>query len=384
MRPSGFRRERLPSGERVSVIIDGFELWFESESFSVDVDGAEAVLGVSLLPAMAQGRTLDLSMLPAIPESLFASLPEIQSAWTQWNLMLQRIEVVAQTTAGRPTDRANPVTCFSGGVDATHAVLAGGEAKERLLYIDGFDHPPSPGSRPAIPERVARLAAKLDRELAVVRTNWITWRRQLKLSGGLTHGGALVACGYLLGGGQLTIPSSSTWAWLYPWGTHPLLDPLWSTPRTTIRHFGSEWTRCDKIEEIARDPSVLAEVLVCHGSPDGNCGVCAKCLRTRAALVLLGTDLAVAPDAQHIDVLAAYTRRLAEGSESSYLGEFLQLARRAGNARVSAQMQRAGGRVALRFLLGDARRLLAPRSTASRARLVDLQSWGLGPMPRLS
>jgi hypothetical protein len=96
----------------------------------------------------------------------------------------------------------------------------------------------------------------------------------------------------------VTIGSTFTWAQLFPWGSHPFLDPLWSTEWCELVHSGCEADRPAKARFIAdRHPALLKHVRVCW--QDGrttNCGQCEKCLRTMV-------DFQIAGVTEHCDSL---------------------------------------------------------------------------------
>ncbi len=75
-----------------------------------------------------------------------------------------------------------------------------------------------------------------------------------------------------------------------PWGSHPLLDPCYSSGDMEIEHDGRHLFRYEKIALIADWTVGLRNILVCQGEPstEMNCGACMKCLFTMAALVALG------------------------------------------------------------------------------------------------
>jgi hypothetical protein len=72
------------------------------------------------------------------------------------------------------------------------------------------------------------------------------------------------------------------------WGTHPGLDPLWSTETLEFVHDSALRGRLPKIALVATNPVARRTLRVCWHNPDDayNCGRCEKCLRTMAGLVL--------------------------------------------------------------------------------------------------
>jgi lipid II:glycine glycyltransferase (peptidoglycan interpeptide bridge formation enzyme) len=103
---------------------------------------------------------------------------------------------------------------------------------------------------------------------------------------------------------KVLIPATFSYADLPPWGSHPLLDPLWSTEVTDFEHDGAEATRVDKAAYISRHETAMRWLRVCwtaymsHLYDWGwltstnrpyNCGRCGKCLTTMVNLRAAGT-----------------------------------------------------------------------------------------------
>jgi hypothetical protein len=77
---------------------------------------------------------------------------------------------------------------------------------------------------------------------------------------------------------------------LPPWGTHPAVDPLWSSEALEIVHEGIEFDREAKIVAIADNDVVLDSLRVCNAlrSAEGNCRRCDKCQQTALGLYFAG------------------------------------------------------------------------------------------------
>jgi hypothetical protein len=106
---------------------------------------------------------------------------------------------------------------------------------------------------------------------------------------------------------------------LAPWGSHPLLDPYYSSQHVRIQHYGVEETRLDKVRDVAGWPLALRRMYVCtsNSSNGRNCGSCEKCVRTK--LHLLVTDrLKDAPAFDQLDVTRADIDGIRIGSEYAY------------------------------------------------------------------
>ena len=106
------------------------------------------------------------------------------------------------------------------------------------------------------------------------------------------HGALLasVAHAFSTGFRRAYLAPSNTTPELEPWGSHPLLDPIYSTAHLDIEHFGRDLTRFERTALVADWPAARASIRVCQRSPNwpGNCGTCEKCIRTMTALVALG------------------------------------------------------------------------------------------------
>jgi 7-cyano-7-deazaguanine synthase in queuosine biosynthesis len=377
-------RSELSAGQgTVRADVGGIEVWFRApDAFPLAASG-DPWLAVGLLPAMALGATLDLRDLPPLSPKLLAALPTIQDIWTQWNPQIHRIEVLANSgPAAAPN--AERMCFFSGGVDATFSALARAESLTRLVFVNGFDFAMSPGSWAAALARVESLGTKLGIPVLGVETNWIELTRHHRISRGMSHGGCLMGVAHLLAPAEMIVAASNSYARLAPWGTQPVLDPLWSTEATAITHHGASATRAEKVEVVARHPGLLGELWVCHEAAERNCGDCVKCRRTRATLALVGVDSLAFPDAKG-DPIRRYAQVIANGLEQVYLPEIIALAQRVGRHDAVKTLTRAGLRLRLRLLLREADDVfLGGRLSGFKRRHeapADLRSHGLGPLP---
>ena len=80
-------------------------------------------------------------------------------------------------------------------------------------------------------------------------------------------------------------------------GSHPALDPLWSTETLEFVHDGCEATRIEKVALIAEPDVALKFLRVCGEDHNGayNCGWCEKCIRTKINFISLGRLTVVPP-----------------------------------------------------------------------------------------
>jgi len=375
------RHESDRGGTRVSADVGDVPIWFH---FPAGLDVArrgEPWLAIALVPAMFLGADLDLTTLPPVSPMLLGAIDRIQDIWTCWNPLLHRVAVHANPGTPPPARRGG-LAFFSGGVDGLFTAHGHRSALEQLVFINGFDFQLAPSQLAAALERVGRGAARLCLPLTTVATNWMDLGRRHRLSRGVLHGGCLEAVAHWLAPAEALIASSSSYAYLYPSGTHPLLDPLFSTEATAIVHHGSTHPRPEKIAALVSEPELLRDAWVCFDDPLVNCGRCAKCLRTRAALALLRCD--AVPFADNAgNPVERYARVVRTGVDLEFGDELVRYAESTGRDAAATPLRGAVRRARARRALRD----LLRRPRAGRAvepwdpDAYDLHSWGTGPSP---
>ena len=110
----------------------------------------------------------------------------------------------------------------------------------------------------------------------------------------MSHGTWLAACLMLFSGRFDVGIIGSTKMWFTRgwelYGSHPLLDPLLSGGRMTIRNDEGLYHRAEKAEMLTRYPSALKDLRVCLAPyrADRNCCRCEKCVRTMLCFVACG------------------------------------------------------------------------------------------------
>jgi hypothetical protein len=374
--------KRLQQGDTstVSAMIGDYEVWFRGRYLAKAPERGEAFLAVALMPAMYAGTDLDLRDMPPISTKLLGALDQIQEIWTTWNPAFSRIAVRANVATDESPISPRTATCFSGGVDAVYAVTAGAGPNELLALINGFDFFMSPADWAIATARAGRLATTLAAELATIETNWIQFTRHRRISRPASHGGCLFAVGQLLAPSRMTIASSNSWLRLTPYGTHNLVDRLWSTDLTTFRHFGSDALRSEKVAAIAAVPGVIEDLWVCHVNPVRNCGQCLKCSRTMAVLKVIGASTAsfLDPGGDPID---RYLQAVPYSQEKVFLDELRRTVLQHGAdpgllRRIAAADRAISRRAALRGL----RNLMLPRRPRTHQD-VDVLPWGFDALP---
>jgi hypothetical protein len=247
---------------------------------------------------------IDAPICPRLSEGLHA----VQSWWRKWGLVqtsMPRIE--AQGRPERIAGQPRSLGFFSGGVDSLHMLLRNRKLYERgdsayiedALVIHGFDigkrkHRPEEGHFEMTMARLAPLAATIDLRLLPCSTNLRHLPTRPGVWSYLHHGAALAAVVHAAtrGPAQVFLAATFDIGHMVPWGSHPLVDPQYSSQHITLVHEGSRFSRLAKVREIAESPFGLVNLRVCPANAAGrlNCGVCEKCIRTRLELLAAGID----------------------------------------------------------------------------------------------
>jgi len=281
--------ERDSSGDTLAAVVENRRLWFKGPPGSFSSTRVEPFVVAALLGAMENGQALEVVPDALVSPRLLEGLERIQEILHAWNPRLRKVEVRA-TPGPSPAPRGGVALFFSGGVDATYTFLKHESEITHLVFVHGLEI--TLDNEDLFARALARNQESADRygkTLLPIRTNLREVAAAHHLSNFLYQGALLAAIALGLGFARTYVSASLFYRDLSAWGTHPLLDPLWSTETTQIVHDGAEASRVDKIARIAARPGALESLRVCLANrPQYNCGSCEKCLRTMVALRLLG------------------------------------------------------------------------------------------------
>ena len=289
-----------PDEVAFDVVREGREpwrVWFRSSIGGLSLHG-DVLLAAGLLPAMALGEPLEVP-LPVSPELLDAT-DVLQDVFAGWYREFRRVEVRAAggtvRRGRRRAKRAEPVACFfSGGADSFYSVLEHRDRLTHLLLIYGFDvGVDDQAMRAQVDQHLRTAADELGLPLVEVETNLREFSDNHHCYWGLHyHGAALAVIGQVLRTtfGEVIAGSSYPYPSLFPWGSHPMTDPLWVAGEELVfTHHGNEADRVDKLARVADSDIAMAHLRVCFENLDGayNCGRCEKCVRTMVGLRVTG------------------------------------------------------------------------------------------------
>lgn len=321
------------------------EAWYQLPASS-NTDEEAAVDAFFIIGnILAMGSDGLLNMEQSVSQRLLYNSRAAQDILTGW--YPKKLTAVELAVPERPKDKESltdrTLTCFTGGVDSFDTLIRNEENADALLYVHGFDislHRTE--LREATSEHLRDVAAMTGKELIEVATNI---RRFLNLAGKwptVTHGAALSSVGHLLSGqyGRQLIPASHTYTDTFAWGSHPLLDHLWSSNRLSTIHDGAGSTRVEKTRRLADHPAARRHLRVCwQNTGKYNCGKCDKCVRTMTALSLSG----VLPEFETFDSelpLSAISNLKISGISSlSFVQENLDYAEQQGATEVAETLR---------------------------------------------
>ena len=173
-------------------------------------------------------------------------------------------------------------------------------------------------------KRNTRFVQGFGKDLITVETNFYPFGYRYNLSRNLSLGACLGSVALLLGMPRVFVPASYSYNQLFPLGTHPLTDPLWSNECVEVIHDGAEVGRLDKIRIICGCEPALANLNVCYHDANVNCGKCDKCVRTMISLRLLKVSVSPFPPLPSPKALRKYLPE--ERGELFFLRENLDLA----------------------------------------------------------
>ena len=268
----------------------------------------DAFLVGCLVPAMHFNEpriVLDGDISPTLREGL-DTVMALLNMWTSGRLKPLTIE--AGDRGGRLRTRApeRAGLFLSGGIDSLCALRINrniypmdhpGSVKDCLL-VHGFDIGGviERGAKYHVFERakahMAVVAEDADVTLIPVYTNirHLCDQRELWLNS--FFGAVLAAVGHAFARRMdlVNIASSFDLPNLHACGSHPLLDPAYSSADVSILHKDVHLSRLEKHRIVSQWDAAFQNFRVClANTPDRlNCGVCEKCTRTRTELLALG------------------------------------------------------------------------------------------------
>ncbi|MBM9478221.1 hypothetical protein JL107_17365 [Nakamurella flavida] len=273
-------------------------------SANVPLDDTLTPFMAAALPIALHRRT-PLHLQGEVDGVALEHIGEVGALLSGWYPALTRVPVTAEAVVPGSQQRTDDpprstggVGCFfSGGVDSLYsAVKHAGADLTHLIFLTGFDISLRDPVRASSALRANRVVAdRLGLQLIEMTTDLRSVGDRYAEWGPVYHGAALAMAGLLLSPvlDRVLVPSTFQSEFMHPWGTHPDLDPLWSSSRVRFVHDGDERTRPQKVAVLADHPFALDHLRVCweqrgEGTTTYNCGRCEKCVRTMVNLRVVG------------------------------------------------------------------------------------------------
>ena len=287
------------------------DLHFEScSSRAGDLsDSFDAFLLAAALAASRHGEKrvrVAGRLCPRLVEGVLTAMA-LLAEWYPERRTIPAIEAAAGI--GPSSNGRNPVAALwlTAGVDSLHALqenrrmypASHPRSFRRAIHVPHLNFPEGEGLPRArdLARRQLRavraVAAETGLDLVVVGSNQRLLEPDLLFPGREALGSLLASTAHFQAAAlrSATIAASLDLSSLPPLGSHPLLDPLFSSAALDIFHEGLRHTRMEKVRDLARW-GPLRHLFVCFEGPmpDGpaNCGRCEKCVRTMTALVAVG------------------------------------------------------------------------------------------------
>ncbi|MHC4593570.1 MAG: hypothetical protein ACYS19_01325 [Planctomycetota bacterium] len=336
--------------------------WSERELyFATDVRFADsltqtpnAFLLAAIIPAMHFGERrvqVEGRICPQLRNGLVTAMQQLRDWYGHSNNPVD-IEATQGFMPSHPLSAPRTASCMSGGIDSLCTFrqnridfpLSHSGAIKDLIFIHGVDM----GGHEAWEDNLQnfqrtvlmmkQMAQAAGATLIPLYTNMRSLEEDVpelyysELSLYEWFGAQLAALAHALSRRitTLLIPSSHSVDDLEPIGSHPLLDPNYSSSSIVVRHDGLWFSRLEKTRLVSEWEAGLQVLRVCADPvrpPDViNCGKCEKCLRTMATLLVLGKldQCMTFPihDVKPSDIQSlGWTIETTEGSKWAYLSE---------------------------------------------------------------
>ncbi len=267
-----------------------FEIWLSTNNQNIEIAStADPLIPSLLFPAMKQG--LDIWSEMPISAHILEAAQKVQLVKNTWDSSWKIIKLEGEKNSNQSLIKSskNKVgVFFSGGVDSFYTLKKHREEITHLIFVHGFDIPlHKKVFKEIVSKKLRKIAEELKIELIEIETNLRLYSDKV-VSWEDYHGAAMTAVAYFLAPNfqKIYFPSSYHYAFLFPYGSHPGLDPLWSIPGLELIHDGCETSRFDKIKDISTWNLALENLRVCWQIKEDkyNCCHCRKCLWTMAYL----------------------------------------------------------------------------------------------------
>ena len=285
------------------------DIYFETiDEFKDDLAiNPDAFLVGSCLPAMYAGEKrikIEGEICPILQKGIITNMQTFRR-WYGWRYKPVAIEAKKKEIKAYSSQNKRAGLFLSGGVDSTFSLrtnrlsfpLNHPLSIKDCFLIHGFDisYDSHSKMKTNIFDRAFKNALEIAQDAKVnlipVTTNVRHLNSDVKFWEKWFHGAALSSVAHCFSSriSMIYIASSHSALNLEPWGSHPYLDPNYSSTDLKIIH-DKLCARIDKIKIIADWDIALQKLRVCTQNHDEllNCGKCVMCIKTMVMLLTIG------------------------------------------------------------------------------------------------
>lgn len=315
----------IGSVSRLSGLIEDTEVWFECKSGHSLYDNPEVFVIAALLPAMFKSEDITLEPKHHISSQLISNLNHVQEILSLWYPQLEKVQIHTEINEHKATNQPGIGSFFSGGADGSYTFLAHKKEITHLVFVEGVDiQLDNSELLNQVVETNSKYAKSKGKEFVRIRSNIRKYITDFGLSWVIGNGAGLSCIAHALAFNKMYFAGSHSALGLFPWGSHPMIDPWFGSELVEIIHDGVAVKRTEKIKKISEDPETLNILRVCWQDSGYNCGKCEKCLRTMLTLRLLGVKTNTFPNTDLLKSLKSV--RLYTDAQHLFFQENLELA----------------------------------------------------------
>lgn len=263
---------RVDGGERLALRRHGAAL-------DLIADDGTPFAALAALLAAVQGRDLELrAPVDALAFENAGAMASLLGRWFGWRV--PRLQWGALSAASAPAPGVG--LFFSRGLDSMTTLI---EQRDRITALIGMDWRDAPYATEGTAE-IWRATSAAARELGLPLIHVSSNARDFLdpvVPWELCHGVLLGTLAQLAAPsiGEALVSGTHPAGREQEYGSHPQLDPLWSSSRVKVSYVPGPGGRSEKAALVAGDEFAMRRLKVCWERPgDGNCGRCAKCLMT--------------------------------------------------------------------------------------------------------
>lgn len=280
----------------ISSDLFDISITIEGESFPTPTT-LNFALWISLPIAMSCGRKLHLN--GKISERALQNARKLVEIWSTWiPSLFKKIEITANKSCNiiSKLPREPDLMLYSGGLDSTFSLLKNYINLNKpvsLLTVHGMDYDVSDTERfSQLLKKTSPLTKKANGKHFISRSNAAEIMDKFGIDGGIGHGFHLFGNLFLFEDcfehGVIASDCSEYIDFLIsPWGTNHITNDLFKSERFNIKTLDSNIDRAEKTGELTKlkhADIALTSASFCkdRSSRPNNCGVCSKCVRTKA------------------------------------------------------------------------------------------------------